>query len=73
MWFYRNKRQRGSMQSLSAITAALHSEDEDSDADADPEADNDDVPDEQNEEEDADNPRWQLYNMVRTYTNSQGG
>ena len=64
-FWYRNKRQRGSMQSLSAVTAALQSEDEESDGD-------DDAADEQVDDEDTDNPRWQLYNAVRTYTNSQG-
>lgn len=60
----RNKRLRGSTQSLSAITAALQSEDDDSDLDE--ETGDDSL------EEEPDNPRWQLYNAVRTCTNAQG-
>lgn len=63
---FRNKRLRGSVQSLSAITAALQSEDDDSDLD-----DEQDTVDEPVDEE-PDNPRWQLYNAVRTCTNAQG-
>lgn len=63
----RNKRLRGSMQSASAITAALLSEDEDDSDDL-----SDDPTEEQSYEGEADNPRWQLYNAVRTCTNAQG-
>lgn len=45
------------------MTAALRSEDEDSDVD-------DEVDDSM--EEEPDNPRWQLYNAIRTFTNPQG-
>ncbi|XP_065223085.1 protein polybromo-1 isoform X3 [Planococcus citri] len=61
---FRNKRLRGPSQSLSAITAALKSEDEDSDLEE--EAGDDSI------DEEPDNPRWQLYNAVRTSTNAQG-
>uniref|UniRef100_A0A1B6CN38 Protein polybromo-1 n=1 Tax=Clastoptera arizonana TaxID=38151 RepID=A0A1B6CN38_9HEMI len=56
----RNKRLRGG-QSMSAITAALLDEDEDSD---------DEIIDA--DAEDADNPRWQLYQAVKTASNAQG-
>lgn len=56
---------RGNQTSMSAVTAALQSEDEeDSDLDEDTVTDsNADGPD---------NPRWQLYNAVRSATGSQG-
>lgn len=56
---------RGSQTSMSAVTAALQSEDEeDSDLDEDTVTDsNADGPD---------NPRWQLYNAVRSASGSQG-
>lgn len=56
---------RGSSQSLSAITAALQSEDDDSDVD-------DEIDQVDDLDEEPDNPRWQLYNAIRTYTNPQG-
>ncbi|XP_069679864.1 protein polybromo-1 isoform X4 [Periplaneta americana] len=59
----RNKRMRG-VQSLSAITAALRDEEEESD-DGGP-------MDEDTAVEDADNPRWQLFETVKNTTNNQG-
>lgn len=56
----RNKRLRGG-QSLSAITAALQDEEEDSEEEM-----------VEFEAEDTDNPRWQLYNAVKTASNAQG-
>lgn len=64
LYAVRNKRLRGSTQSLSAITAALQSEEEDSDLE-------DDTGDDSMEEE-PDNPRWHLYNAVRNATNAAG-
>lgn len=64
-FFDRNKRLRGSLPSLSAMTAALHSEHEDSDFD-------DDSLDEPTEELEPDDPRWQLYEAVRTYYDPEG-
>lgn len=64
--YFRNKRLRGSVQSLSAITAALQSEDEESDLEDEQEPVDEPV------DEEPDNPRWQLYNAVRTCTNIQG-
>ncbi|XP_063225207.1 protein polybromo-1 isoform X8 [Bacillus rossius redtenbacheri] len=58
----RNKRLRG-VQSLSAITAALRDEDEDSD-----EGEMDEEP----EIEDADNPRWQLFESVKNASSPAG-
>ncbi|XP_066994132.2 protein polybromo-1 isoform X3 [Anabrus simplex] len=58
----RNKRLRG-VQSLSAITAALHDEEEDSDEGG---------PMDEEDVEDADNPQWQLYECVKNTTNNQG-
>jgi hypothetical protein len=52
------------VQSLSAITAALRDEEEDSD-DGGP-------MDEDTALEDVDNPRWQLYETIKTTTNNQG-
>ncbi|XP_033610687.1 protein polybromo-1 isoform X6 [Cryptotermes secundus] len=59
----RNKRMRG-VQSLSAITAALRDEEEESD-DGGP-------MDEDTALEDVDNPRWQLFETIKTTTNNQG-
>lgn len=64
---FRNKRiNRGTVQSASAITAALLSEDEE-DSDL-----SDEHVEEAAYEGELDNPRWQLYNAVRTCTNAQG-
>jgi len=61
----RNKRLRGSLQSISAITAALQSENDDSDFD-------DDLLDEPMDEGESDDPRWQLYDTVRSFTDAEG-
>lgn len=55
----RNKRLKGAVQSLSAITAALKSESENS-SDGEEDADSEQL-------DDPENPRWQLYNAVRSY------
>lgn len=52
------------VQSLSAITAALRDEEEESD-DGGP-------MDEDTALEDVDNPRWQLFETIKTTTNNQG-
>ncbi|PSN42113.1 hypothetical protein C0J52_02963 [Blattella germanica] len=59
----RNKRMRGG-QSLSAITAALRDEEEESDEGG--------PMDEDTAVEDADNPRWQLFETIKNTTNNQG-
>jgi len=58
---------RGSQTSMSAVTAALQSEDEE-----DSDLDEDTVTDSQSNADGPDNPRWQLYNAVRSATGSQG-
>lgn len=58
---------RGSQTSMSAVTAALQSEDEE-----DSDLDEDTVTDSQNNSDSPDNPRWQLYNAVRSATGLQG-
>lgn len=58
---------RGSQTSMSAVTAALHSEDEE-----DSDLDEDTVTDSQSNIDGPDNPRWQLYNAVRSATGVQG-
>jgi len=58
---------RGSQSSMSAVTAALQSEDEE-----DSDLDEDTVTDSQSNADGPDNPRWQLYNAVRSATGSQG-
>lgn len=63
----RAKRMRGSQTSMSAVTAALQSEDEE-----DSDLDEDTVTDSQSNADGPDNPRWQLYNAVRSATGSQG-
>jgi len=63
----RAKRMRGGQTSMSAVTAALQSEDEE-----DSELDEDTVTDSQSNADGPDNPRWQLYNAVRSATASQG-
>nr|CAD7444948.1 unnamed protein product [Timema bartmani] len=60
----RNKRLRG-VQSLSAITAALRDEDEESD-------EGETMDEEVDDSEDTDNPRWQLYEAVKTATTNAG-
>lgn len=50
---------KGAVQSLSAITAALKSESENS-SDGEEDADSEQL-------DDPENPRWQLYNAVRSY------
>lgn len=63
----RAKRMRGGQTSMSAITAALQSEDEE-----DSDLDEDTVTDSQSNTDGPNNPRWQLYNAVRSATGSQG-
>ncbi|XP_025412250.1 protein polybromo-1 isoform X3 [Sipha flava] len=63
----RAKRMRGSQTSMSAVTAALQSEDEE-----DSDLDEDTVTDSQSNADGPDNPRWQLYNAVRSANGSQG-
>jgi hypothetical protein len=58
---------RGSQTSMSAVTAALQSEDEE-----DSDLDEDTVTDSQSNADGPDNPRWQLYNAVRSANGSQG-
>lgn len=58
---------RGSQTSMSAVTAALQSEDEE-----DSDLDEDTVTDSQSNADGPDNPRWQLYNAVRSATGLQG-
>jgi len=58
---------RGSQTSMSAVTAALQSEDEE-----DSDLDEDTVTDSQSNIDGPDNPRWQLYNAVRSATGVQG-
>jgi len=58
---------RGSQTSMSAVTAALQSEDEE-----DSDLDEDTVTDSQSHVDGPDNPRWQLYNAVRSATGLQG-
>lgn len=58
---------RGGQTSMSAVTAALQSEDEE-----DSDLDEDTVTDSQSHVDGPDNPRWQLYNAVRSATGSQG-
>jgi len=58
---------RGGQTSMSAVTAALQSEDEE-----DSDLDEDTVTDSQSNADGPDNPRWQLYNAVRSATTSQG-
>jgi len=58
---------RGSQTSMSAVTAALQSEDEE-----DSDLDEDTVTDSQSHVDGPDNPRWQLYNSVRSATGLQG-
>lgn len=53
------------VQSLSAITAALRDEEEESD-------DGGPMDEEDTALEDADNPRWQLYETIKNTTNNQG-
>lgn len=69
MFLLRNKRLRGPSQSLSAVTAALESENEESDSDDDQQPVEEVVEEVQ---EDPENPQWQLFNSVRMYTNAQG-
>lgn len=61
----RNKRLRG-VQSLSAVTAALRDE----------ETDTEDAPeepmDEEMENEDSENPQWQLFDTIKNLSNNQG-
>ncbi|XP_050428093.1 protein polybromo-1 isoform X2 [Adelges cooleyi] len=63
----RAKRLRGGQTSMSAITAALQSEDEE-----DSDLDEDTVTDSQSIIDGPDNPRWQLYNAVRSATGLHG-
>lgn len=58
---------RGSQTSMSAVTAALQSEDEE-----DSDLDEDTVTDSQSSTDGPDNPRWQLYNAVRSATGIGG-
>ncbi|XP_046750131.1 protein polybromo-1 isoform X6 [Diprion similis] len=59
----RSKRGRSAGQSLVAATAALADEDED---------ESDDEEEEANDGEESDNPHWQLFQTIKTATNSQG-
>ncbi|VVC46090.1 Hypothetical protein CINCED_3A003697 [Cinara cedri] len=63
----RAKRMRGSQTSMSAVTAALQSEEEE-----DSDLDEDTVTDSQSSTDGPDNPRWQLYNAVRSATGIGG-